>query len=175
MEEDRDLLIAMHSSRGKRRQTNRDILGAPRFRRGVLDPLTGIGDHGLPSPHLETSGFVLNSQHSFQYNRELYEFWRLSRLNPTFGAAHVCNARGGGPAGHAANVFVDDFGLVPRSFNPSRLRDQSGHGKTIAVGTTAAKGDCLEEALTSGLKAGVSQQMEAIKRGNRLDPPVASS
>jgi len=38
-----------------------------------------------------------------------------------------------------------------------------------------AKGDCLEEALTSGLKAGVSQQMEAIKRGNRLDPPVASS
>src|SRR5215471_20620783 len=123
----------MHTFRRKRWQTNRNILGATRLRRGVLDPLTRMGDDSLPSLHLETSPLMLNSQHSLQYNRELYEFRRLPRFNPTFRAAHMCNARGRGPAVHAANVFVDDFRLVSRSFDPSRLRDKSGHSKTIAA------------------------------------------
>jgi hypothetical protein len=68
-----------------------------------------------------------DAQHSLQYNRELYEFRRLPRLNPTFRTAHVRNAGGRGPAVYTANVFVDDFRLVSRGFDPSRLRDKSGH------------------------------------------------
>jgi hypothetical protein len=132
--EEPDLFIPMHSCWRKRGQTNRNVFGTPRFGRGVLDPLTGICDHSLSGMHVKASALMLESQQSLEHDRELYEFRPLTRLNPTFRATHVCNASRGGSSVHAANVFVDDLGLVPRSFDPSRLRNQGGHAKTIAAG-----------------------------------------
>ena len=123
----------MHRVGRKGGKTDRDVFGATRLRRRVLEPLPAIGDYGLSGADVESTVLVLDPQHAFQNDGELIELRLLAGFGPALGATHVGNADSCGLAVYTANVLVNQLGLVPCGFNALGLLDQNGHAETIAV------------------------------------------
>ena len=63
-----------------------------------------------------------------QDNGVFVELGSLAWFFPTFGTTHVGDADGGGRGVDAADVFVDEFGLVSGRRDASGIGNQGGHG-----------------------------------------------
>ena len=113
----------MDSFHRERRKADGDIFCAAFVRSGVTDPFTGVGYYGLTGSNVKRSAFVFHSESSFQDDSEFFERGRLARLTPSGGTAHVGYARGGRMGIDAADVFVDELGLVAGGQDASGLRD----------------------------------------------------
>src|SRR5215471_10217983 len=117
----------MNGLRRKCRQTNRNIFRSLRIRRAVLYPLGSVSNNRLAGPHVYHAVFMRDAQRTFEHEGEFIEFWRLPRFDPTARAAHVRDAQARLAGVHAADKFVDEFGLIAGSRDPGWNGDQCWH------------------------------------------------
>ena len=124
-----DSFVPVHRLHRECGQADGDVFGAAFLRCGVAHPLAGVGDDRLSGVDVEQSSVpsVLDPQHSFQHDREFVELGSLAGLEPSLRAAHVGDAGGGSFRVDAADVFVDEFGLVAGGLNSRGLWDECGH------------------------------------------------
>jgi hypothetical protein len=125
--------VAVDGFHGECGYTNGDVFRSTLRRSRVPPPLTRMRDHGLSGVNVERPLPVLDPQHSLQHNREFVELRGLAGLDPSFGTAHMCDAAGRRLGIDAANVFVNELGLIPCGLDASWLRDESRHGSCLCL------------------------------------------
>jgi len=109
------------------RQANRDVFGAFRMRRAVLDPFAGAGDDGLAGEDFEDAVLVFHLQAAGEDEGVFVKLGGLAGLGPAAGAAHPGEAEPGLAVVHVADVFLDDLGLVAGGGDARRFGDELGH------------------------------------------------
>jgi hypothetical protein len=57
--------VTVHALHGECREANRDILRATLIRRGILNPLSGVGDHSLARDYIHRTFLVADPDNSF--------------------------------------------------------------------------------------------------------------
>src|SRR5262249_12592458 len=125
------LAVPVRGFRGEGGQADRDVLGAFLAGRRILNPLAAAHDHRLTGAHLEHARAARHAQEPPQDDRVLVELRRLTGLDPTCGTAHVRDRDLGAGGAHAADVLVDELGLVPGGGDTAWRGDESGHGSHL--------------------------------------------
>ena len=111
------LRVSMHGLHREGGDTDGDVFGAFGARSGVLDPFAGVGDYGLAGFHFQSSAIVSDFERSLQHDGELVEIRLLPGFDPSLRAAHVGDADGGSCGVYAADVFINQLGLVAGGLN----------------------------------------------------------
>ena len=123
----------MDGRRGKGRQAHCYVLGPIRIGCTVSYPFRGVGEDRLAGADVHHPAGVFHPQGAAQHHRELVELRRLSVLQPSPWAPHVSDTQPLVRGVHASNIFVDQFGFVPRGFHTRGRGNQGGHGVMVAV------------------------------------------
>ncbi len=121
-------VVTNYGVHGKRREADGEIFRAFFTWGAVAYPLAFVGDYGLSGADVEGSAAVLDSQLALNDDGEFIEARCLAGFNPSTGTAHVSDRERFGVGVHAADVFVDQFGLVSGGFNSRGSGYQSRHG-----------------------------------------------
>ena len=150
----------------KCRKAHRDVFRATFLRRGIADPLAGVGYDGLSGVDVQHAAFMLDAEHSFQHDGELVELGSLAGLEPSLRAAHVGDAGGGGFRVDAADVFVDEFGFVAGGLDSRGLGDECGH-RVRASGAWLPALGCGIKSTTKAFIAEHAKEGRGV-RGERL-------
>ena len=104
-----------------------DIFGALGLRCAVAHPFAGVRHHCLAGVHVHLAAHVLHAQRAAQNHGQLFELGCLPGLLPSARTTHMRDTDVAAAGIHPSDVFVDELGLVPRSFDPCGRWNQSGH------------------------------------------------
>jgi hypothetical protein len=118
----------MHRIRRKRREADRHILGAVRFRSTVADPFPCGCHNRLSGAHVEGAAFVLDTQRASENDRDLLELGSLARFLPSAGGDHPRDADAGMACVYATGVLLNTLGLGSNRLNDRRCGDELRHG-----------------------------------------------
>jgi len=132
-------------------------------RRAVPHPFSGVRYYALPCEDLQCASFVLDPQHSLEYDRDLLEFRALPGLFPAWRRNHACDADCGVPGVYPAGKLLDPFWLCASGFDYRRCCDQFRHANSPRGGDA---GNSI------GNYAGMSRAGSRPDRARRAAGPI---